>query len=338
MPIELIISIVLIACLVPLIIIFQPKEDDYKYTSSESYDDAHELAEKARRDHGQTSVLKAKSSSSAKTTMKESAKKSVAKKHKKHNADKKQVEKFGSNKESWQPYINMLRERYPNMSQYLVLRSWGHPTRPDGFDGGLALIRLGKIWYFCVDGVFSTLGEETRGSYRTGNRFQHFCYRLPDGFFDNATWENLEDKLRAVNWKAGSALSALFNCEAEDKAEIEKLFTRSPYRTLFKTRYEKHHIARGQRLNSDVFETKESALSIHIETGELTEKTRCIVHEVYASEWDSELVYPYGVERFERAVSYDELAALIEASKDIAAEQYRGMTAANWREYLDKTY
>ena len=70
MPIELIISIVLIACLVPLIIIFQPKEDDYKYTSSESYDDAHELAEKARRDHGQTSVLKAKSSSSAKTTMK----------------------------------------------------------------------------------------------------------------------------------------------------------------------------------------------------------------------------------------------------------------------------
>ena len=92
----------------------------------------------------------------------------------------------------------MLRERYPNMSQYLVLRSWGHPTRPDEFDGGLALIRLGKIWYFCVDGVFSTLGEETRAGYRTGNRFQHFCYRLPDGFFDNATWENLEDKLRAA--------------------------------------------------------------------------------------------------------------------------------------------
>ena len=49
MPIELIISIVLIACLIPLIIIFRPKVDDYKYTSSESYDDAHELAEKARR-------------------------------------------------------------------------------------------------------------------------------------------------------------------------------------------------------------------------------------------------------------------------------------------------
>ena len=58
--------IALIACVgVPLIIKFHPKEDDYKYTSSESYDDAHELAEKARRDHGQTSVLKAKSSSSA---------------------------------------------------------------------------------------------------------------------------------------------------------------------------------------------------------------------------------------------------------------------------------
>ena len=85
MPIELIIFIVFIVCLIPLIILFRPKVDDYKYTSSENYDDAHELAEKARRDHGQTSVLKAKSSSSAKTTMKESAKKSVAKKHKKHN-------------------------------------------------------------------------------------------------------------------------------------------------------------------------------------------------------------------------------------------------------------
>ena len=178
MTIELIIFIVFIVCLIPLIIIFRPKVYDYKYTSSESYDDAHELAEKARRDHGQTSVLKAKSSLSAKTTMKESAKKSVAKKHKKHNADKKQVEKSGSNKESWQPYINMLRERYLNMSRSLLLKSWGHPTRPDEFDGGLALIRLGKIWYVCVDGVFSTLGEETRGSYRTGNRFQHFCYRL----------------------------------------------------------------------------------------------------------------------------------------------------------------
>lgn len=337
MPIELIISIVLIACLVPLIIKFHPKEDDYKYTSSESYDDAHELAEKARRDHGQTSVLKAKSSSSAKTTMKESAKKSVAKKHKKHNADKKQVEKFGSNKESWQPYINMLRERYPYMSQYLVLRSWGHPTHPDEFDGGLALIRLGKIWYFCVDHILYTLGEETHDGYRVGkDEFEHNCYRLPDDFFDNTTWENLEDKLTAVNWNAGSAVSALFNCEAEDKAEIEKLFTRSPYRTLFKTRYEKHHIARGQRLDSEIFETKESTLSIHIETGELTEKTRCIVHEVYASEWDSELVYPYGVERFERAVSYDELAALIEASQDKATEQYRGMTADNWRGFFTK--
>ena len=70
MSIELIIFIVFIVCLIPLIIIFRPKVDDYKYTSSESYDDAHELAEKARRDHCQTSVLKAKSSSSAKTTMK----------------------------------------------------------------------------------------------------------------------------------------------------------------------------------------------------------------------------------------------------------------------------
>ena len=106
---------------------------------------------------------------------------------------------------------------------------------------------------------------------------------------------------------------------------------------MFKTRYEKHHIASGQRLYSGVFETKESTLSIHIETGELTEKTRCIVHEVYDSEWDSELVYPYGVERFERAVSYDELAALIEASQDKAAEQYRGMTADNWRDFFDET-
>ena len=95
----------------------------------------------------------------------------------------------------------MLRERYPNMSQYLVLRSWGHPTRPDEFDGGLALIRLGKIWYFCVDGVFSTLGEETRAGYRTGNRFQHFCYRLPDGFFDNASLQNKDDMAYYKNLK-----------------------------------------------------------------------------------------------------------------------------------------
>lgn len=338
MPIELIISIVLIACLVPLIIIFHPKEDDYKYTSSESYDDAHELAEKARRDHGQTSVLKAKSSSSAKTTMKESAKKSVAKKHKKHNADKKQVEKFGSNKESWQPYISMLRERYPNMSRYLLLRSWGHPTFPGEYDGGLAFIQSGEIWYFCVDHILYTLGEETHDGYRVGkDEFEHNCYRLPDDFFDNTTWENLEDKLTAVNWNAGSAVSSLFNREAENKVEIEKLFTHSPYRTMFKTICGTHFISEGNRPYSCILETKESTLSIHIETGELTEKTRCIVQEFYASESSDKPVHPYEVTRSERAVSYDELAALIEASQDIAAEQYRGMTADNWRDYFDET-
>ena len=241
-------------------------------------------------------------------------------------------------KESWQPYISMLRERYLNMSRYLLLRSWGHPTFPGEYDGGLAFIQSGEIWYFCVDHILYSLGEETHDGYRVGkDEFEHNCYRLPDDFFDNTTWENLEDKLRAVNWKAGSALSALFNCEAEDKAEIEKLFTRSPYRTLFKTGYEKHHIARGQRLYSDVFETKESTLSIHIETGELTEKTRCIVQEFYASESSDKPVHPYEVTRSERAVSYDELAALIEASQDKAAEQYRGMTADNWRDFFDET-
>lgn len=241
-------------------------------------------------------------------------------------------------KESWQPYISMLRERYLNMSRYLLLRLWGHPTFPGEYDGGLAFIQSGEIWYFCVDHILYTLGEETHDGYRIGkDEFEHHCYRLPDDFFDNTTWENLEDKLTAVNWNAGSAVSSLFDGNAEDKAEIEKLFTHSPYRTMFKTICGTHFISEGNRPYSCIMETKESTLSIHIETGELTEKTRCIVHEVYASEWDSELVYPYGVERFERAVSYDELASLVEASQDKAAEQYRGMTADNWRDFFDKT-
>lgn len=48
MPIQIIISIVIIACIAALIFIFHPKKDDnYKYTPSDSYDDAHELAVKA---------------------------------------------------------------------------------------------------------------------------------------------------------------------------------------------------------------------------------------------------------------------------------------------------
>lgn len=342
MPIELIISIVLIACIAALIFIFHPKKDDkdanFKYTPQDSYDDAHELAEKARRGHGDISVLKAKSSSSAKTTMKQSAKKRVEKRKKNHDADIITSEKTYTNKESWQPYISMLRERYPNMSRYLLLRSWGHPTFPGEYDGGLAFIQSGEIWYFCVDHILYTLGEETHDGYRVGkDEFEHNCYRLPDDFFDNTTWENLEDKLSAVNWSAGSAVSSLFNREAENKAEIEKLFTHSPYRTMFKTICGTHFISEGNRPYSCIFETKESTLSIHIETGELTEKTRCIVQEFYVSESSDKPVHPYEVARSERAVSYDELASLVEASQDKAAEQYRGMTADNWRDYFDET-
>lgn len=44
--------------------------DDYKYTKDESEKDAHELAVKARSGRGKISVLKAKPSSSEKTTKK----------------------------------------------------------------------------------------------------------------------------------------------------------------------------------------------------------------------------------------------------------------------------
>ena len=84
-------------------------------------------------------------------------------------------------------------------------------------------------------------------------------------------------------------------------------------------------------------ETKESVLSIHIETGELTEKTRSIVQEFYASESYDDPISPYEVTYSERAVSYDELPALVEASEDRAAEQYRGMTADNRRDFFDET-
>ncbi len=341
MPIQLIISIVIIACIAALIFIFHPKKDDkdsnFKYTPQDSYDDAHELAEKARRGHGDISVLKAKSSSSAKITMKQSAKKRVEKRKKNHDADIITSEKTYTNKESWQPYISMLRERYLNMSRYLLLRSWGHPTFPGEYDGGLAFIQSGEIWYFCVDHILYTLGEETHDGYRVGkDEFEHHCYRLPDDFFDNTTWENLEDKLSAVNWNAGSAVSSLFNREAENKVEIEKLFTHSPYRTTFKTAHEQRS-RRGWSPDVNVAETMESTLSIHIETGELTEKTRSIIHEFFDSESNDNPFYQYTVARSERAVSYDELAALIEASQDKAAEQYRGMTADNWRDFFDET-
>lgn len=328
MPIKLIIIVVIIACIIALIILFHTKKDDNnKYTKWESEKDAHELAVKARSGHGKISVLKAKPSSSEKTTKKKSEKNSIAHKTKNRSADEETVKKIDGNKESWQPYINMLQTRYPNMNQYLVLRSWGHPTFPGEYDGGLAFMRLKDIWYFCDDGFFYCGGEDK-------DMCTHNCYRLPDDFFDNTTWDNLEDKLRAVNWKAGSAVRSLFNCEAEDKAEIEKLFTRSPYRTMFKTKKETHYVQPGQGPYSSVLETKEAALSIHIETGELKEKTRCIVYERYPSELKSELVYPYEVTRSERAVSYDELDSLIEASEDKAAEQYKGMTADNWRVYF----
>ena len=214
------------------------------------------------------------------------------------------------------------------MNQYLVLRSWVHPTRPGEYDGGLALIRTGEIWYFCADDYFFCVGEDM---------FKHYCYPLPDDFFDNRTWENFEDKLRSVNWEAGAAVSAFFDGEAEDKTEIEKLFIRSPYRTMFKTAYERNFLGQGQRPYSCILETKESVLSIHIETGELTEKTRSIVQEFYDSESYDDPISPYEVTHSERAVSYDDLPALVEASKDKAAERYRGMTAYNWRDYFDET-
>ena len=117
----------------------------------------------------------------------------------------------------------------------------------------------------------------------------------------------------------------------------EKLFTRSPYRTMFKTAYERNFLGQGQRPYSCILETKESVLSIHFETGELTEKTRSIVQEFYASESYDDPISPYEVTHSERAVSCDELPALVEASKDKAAERYRGMTAYNWRDYFDET-
>lgn len=77
--------------------------------------------------------------------------------------------------------------------------------------------------------------------------------------------------------------------------------------------------------------------AFHNEITAKEEEYRQFLRECGVTESNDNPFYQYTVARSERAVSYDELASLVEASQDIAAEQYRGMTADNWRDYFDET-